>query len=211
MHHELPAPLDLEWYRKQAKTLVRDYRAGDADTVARVEEGLGDRAAERFRLSDAQWLIAREHGHGSWATFARWVAAREPEPPVGRIGRQPVAAVDLGLAFERVWAVLGERGEAALDSGLRYGGVEPVLVHVSKRERRYSFSDRGAAFAAAGRPRGWRETGDAVEEAYVVNVSRSGEVFLPAVERDLAWLSSLPERIAEASVAFYGALLELDE
>ena len=67
------------------------YRAGDVDAVARVEEALGDRARERFRLSDAQWLIAREHGYRSWAEFARWVETREPEPPVGRIGRQPVA------------------------------------------------------------------------------------------------------------------------
>ena len=44
-----------------------------------------------------------------------------------------------------------------------------------------------------------------------MNVSRRGDVFLPAVERrELAWLASLPHRIAEASVAFYGALLELE-
>ena len=42
-------------------------------------------------------------------------------------------------------------------------------------------------------------------------MSRRGEVFLPAVERrELAWMTSLPQRIAEASVAFYGALLELE-
>jgi hypothetical protein len=42
-------------------------------------------------------------------------------------------------------------------------------------------------------------------------VSRQGEVFLPAVERrELAWIAALPQRIADASVAFYGALLELE-
>ena len=39
-----------------------------------------------------------------------------------------------------------------------------------------------------------------------------GVVFLPAVEsRGLGWLSSLPERIAAASVALHGELLELDD
>ena len=99
-----------------------------------------------------------------------------------------------------------------LDSGLRYGGTDPVLVHVSKREGRYSFSDRGEAFRLAGsrRTAGARRPTRSSSE-YVVNVSRRGEVFLPAVERrELAWLASLPQRIAEASVALYGALLELD-
>ena len=90
MHHELPARLDLEWYRKQAKELVRSWRRRDADTVERVEEALGARAQERFGLSDAQWVIASEHGFRSWADFKRWVETREPEPPVGRIGRRPV-------------------------------------------------------------------------------------------------------------------------
>ena len=97
MHHELPARLDLEWYRKQAKELVRAWHERDADAVQRVEEALGDRAHERFRLSDAQWLIASEHGYRSWAEFRRWVQTRDPEPPVGRIGRQRV-----GLFFHRL-------------------------------------------------------------------------------------------------------------
>jgi hypothetical protein len=90
MHHELPARLDLEWYRKQAKELVRAWRERDAEAVERVEEALGDRAHDRFRLSDAQWVIASEHGYRSWAEFKRWVETREPEPAVGRIGRRPV-------------------------------------------------------------------------------------------------------------------------
>src|SRR5262245_26040649 len=94
VHHELPARLDLEWYRKQAKSLVRGWRAGEGETVARIEEVLGERAHERFRLSDAQWVIAREHGFRSWAAFARWVETREPDPPVGRIGRKPVSAYE---------------------------------------------------------------------------------------------------------------------
>jgi hypothetical protein len=86
-----------------------------------------------------------------------------------------------------------------------------VLVHATRREGRFSFSDRGGAAEAAGLPPGWREAADRVTEEYDVNVSRRAVVFLPATERrELSWISSLPARIAEASVAFYGALLELE-
>ena len=197
MHHELPARPDLEWYRKDAKALVGAFGAGEPGAVARAEEALGERAHDRFRLSDAQWVIAQEHGFRSWAEFAYGVETR--------------GGGDLAQAFERVWSTWGERATVELDSGLRYGGTDPVLVHVSKRERRYSFDDRGAAVRLAGKPPGWREAADAVVEEFVVNVSRQGVTFLPAVERrEPSWLSALPQRIAEASLALYGALLELE-
>ena len=490
MHHELPARLDLEWYRKQAKELVRGWREREPGAVERVEEALGERAHDRFGLSDAQWVIAAEHGHRSWAEFRRWVETREPEPPVGRIGRQPVewyeerartlmlergtalraeklnvakeygfptwrdlvqaverairehedrpsgelgrafdlmrandfdafkvvlddrpglvheryrgasttllsalaqpeqhhvdlrfaelliergadlreavnlaacfnyvalvrllvdagapegpyevcgltpmqaavyhgskeagdlleltpdafylaagagrldrlergfdeareprpnltdvgwppfepepgahaildeafalaayngrldamafllergasvhgrahgtpalrfaaiarrhdvldwlvargAAAGIGEAFEAASATWGDRGEIVLDSGLTYGGDAPVLVHASKREGRYRFSDEGGAIERAGRPGGWEEAARRLETEYVVNVSRKGVVWLPAAERrHRNWLVALAERIAEASAAFYGELLELDD
>ena len=43
-----------------------------------------------------------------------------------------------------------ERGETVLDSGLTYDGITPVLVHVTRREGRFEFSDGGGAVAAAG-------------------------------------------------------------
>lgn len=89
MHHELSATLDLQWYRKQAKDLVRRYRDGDDDARARVAEAIPER--ERFQLTDAQHVIAVEHGFRSWAEFKQWVETREPEPPVGRIGRVPLS------------------------------------------------------------------------------------------------------------------------
>jgi hypothetical protein len=98
-----------------------------------------------------------------------------------------------------------------LDSGLRYGGERPVLVLARKREARYLFTDDGAALEAAGRPSGWREVADRVAGEYIVNISRDGDVFLPATRRqDAAWIASLPGRIAEASHAFYAELLELE-
>jgi hypothetical protein len=122
------------------------------------------------------------------------------------------AAAGVGEAFEAVSAGWGGSGEALLDSGLTYGGRAPVLVLATKREGRYLFSDEGRAVEAAGRPARWREAAQRLLEQYVVNVSRSGVVSLPAVhERELEWLTTIADRVAEASAAFYGELLELDE
>jgi hypothetical protein len=68
-HSELPAHPDLEYYRKQAKHLLRSYEAGDKAARDRAAEVLGDRAAGRFLLSDAQFVLAQEHGFRTWAEF----------------------------------------------------------------------------------------------------------------------------------------------
>jgi hypothetical protein len=68
-HVELPAHPDLEYYRKQAKRLQRSYETGDAAARDRAADVLGDRAAGRFLLSDAQFVLAQEHGFRTWAEF----------------------------------------------------------------------------------------------------------------------------------------------
>lgn len=70
-------PLDLEHHRKEAKRLVRAYRAGDPEAVRRAEAVLGDRARDRFVLSDAQHVVAREHGQRSWPELKRSLEAVE--------------------------------------------------------------------------------------------------------------------------------------
>ncbi len=79
-HAELPAHPDLEYYRKQAKQLLRSYEAGDAAARDRVAEVLGDRAAGRFLLSDAQFVLAQEHGFRTWPDFR---ADIEGQPTTG--------------------------------------------------------------------------------------------------------------------------------
>ncbi len=85
MHHELPERLDLDWYRRRARELVRAYWAYDPE----ARERAGQR--ERFQLADAQRVIALEHGYRNWTDFKRWLESRSPEPPVGRIGRAPLS------------------------------------------------------------------------------------------------------------------------
>ncbi|HEY3061965.1 MAG TPA: hypothetical protein VGL99_23560 [Chloroflexota bacterium] len=89
MHHELPERLDVEWYRKRARELLRAYHAADASACERVNDVVCVRSP--VRLSDTQHVIAIEHGFARWADFKHWLETRSPEPPVGRIGRAPLS------------------------------------------------------------------------------------------------------------------------
>jgi ankyrin repeat protein len=74
MTKTLPPHPNLEYEKKQAKALFKAYQAGAPDAVARVRQyhpRLQNVPAtgippERFKLSDAQLVIAREYGLSSW-------------------------------------------------------------------------------------------------------------------------------------------------
>lgn len=85
--HSLPGVERVEHHRKAAKDLLRNARAGRPDALERFQEALG-RLPDRLRLADAQRVIAREHGLGSWAEFRRDIERRANDPArsVARIG-----------------------------------------------------------------------------------------------------------------------------
>ena len=84
-----PKPLSvrpsLEQYKKQAKDLLKAYRAADVEAIRRVKknhprfEKLSEAShvlpqgfeISKFALADAQLVIAREHGFESWPKFAK--------------------------------------------------------------------------------------------------------------------------------------------
>ena len=81
MSVSLPPAPSLEHLRKQAKDLARAHRAGDAAALARVLEH-HPHPAEPLKLSDAQLVIAREHGFRSWPrlrAYVERVAAHGPD------------------------------------------------------------------------------------------------------------------------------------
>jgi hypothetical protein len=176
--------LNLEHHRKDAKRLVRAVRAAAPGALARVTAVLGDRAGERFLLSDALHVIAREHGYGSWPELKRVVEQTQELPG------DP------------------DRIELAVDTGLEYRPGDRVLVRVVRRGPRTWISDDGVAFARAGRPGGWRKAAARVEQELVVNFSRSAVISLPVV-RVGPPEERIVQRIGEASRAFYQELLEL--
>ena len=162
--------MDLERYRKNAKALVRAHRASADDARARARIVLGERASERFKLSDAQHVIAVENGYRSWPDL-------KASAPV------------------------------TLETALEYAPGDPVTLRITRR-RMIDISDEGGAVARAGKPPGWREVADALADALIVNVSRSGTVGLP-VSRGGPGLDAIVERVAHASLTLYEELLEL--
>jgi ankyrin repeat protein len=79
----LPPNPSLEFDRKAAKRLLDEIQSGGDDAVTRVAEQHPrfteqprTTIAERFRLADAQLVIAREYGFASWPRWKRFVDER---------------------------------------------------------------------------------------------------------------------------------------
>ncbi|HEV7706315.1 MAG TPA: ankyrin repeat domain-containing protein [Gemmatimonadaceae bacterium] len=74
MQQQLPASPDLDHLRKQAKSLLKDARAGDTAALQRFIDTLpatrgadfATLATRELKLHDAQSVIAREYGCKSW-------------------------------------------------------------------------------------------------------------------------------------------------
>jgi hypothetical protein len=178
--------MNLDYCRKDAKRLLRAVMAGDPDGLARAGSVLGDRLRSRFGLSDAQHVVAVEHGYRSWPALARDVRRVAPSGPV--------APAD---------------SETVIDSGMEYAPGVCVRVWVRHRAHRTSVSDHGAALERAGSPRGWRRACPRVHAELDVNITRAGEVWLPVVavgpvEGDVV------HRVARASLIFFQEIVELD-
>jgi hypothetical protein len=94
---------------------------------------------------------------------------------------------------------------------ITFGGGETAEVLVRRRGDWLYFSDDGAAVRAAGGPSGWLRVAEEVVAALDLNLNRRGVVSVASPEsRGQAWLDELERRVADASVAVYEALLELD-
>jgi hypothetical protein len=102
-----------------------------------------------------------------------------------------------------------QRSETTVETGLEYRSGDPVRVRIVRRGPRRSVSDDGAALARAGRPHKWREVAAKLEQERDVNVSRSGAISLPVV-RVGPPEGQVVQRIAQASLALYQDLLDLD-
>ena len=83
---DLPASPDPEQQRKRAKDLLKALRAGAAEAIARFRYShprLAHRPdaelAAAAKLSDAQWVVAREYGFASWPRLQAHLAGEAPE------------------------------------------------------------------------------------------------------------------------------------
>lgn len=107
--------LNLDYYRKQAKALLKAARAGDAAALARFAHH--DRVAD-LALHDAQRVIAREQGFVSWPRFTAFIAESRLDAR-DLVARFVDAATSDGA---RAWRMLKDHPE------LKYGGFYAWLV-----------------------------------------------------------------------------------
>lgn len=119
---ETPEPysafrLNLEQQRKRAKDLVRAVRARDREALSRLQTAAGSRlAAAAVKLTDAQFVIARELGFASWRELRRHIealtaarAAIGHTPPPD--GRMPTLHVRCGSDIEQELVRAGFTGD----------------------------------------------------------------------------------------------------
>ena len=91
MSRSLPNRPNLEQYKKQAKDLLKQWMTGDPDAQRRVighhprfsSDATAALGTRRFALSDAQLVLAREHGLRNWAEFAREIRRRGGQDDAG--------------------------------------------------------------------------------------------------------------------------------
>src|SRR5262245_60814954 len=112
----LPARPSLERLRKQAKELLRDFRAGDvsaAERLSAVIPRLADPAhSDGVTLADVQFVLALEYGFETWAKLARHVEFINPSDRLRQYERlaQDIVTVcqsDDSEALQRIADILG--------------------------------------------------------------------------------------------------------
>jgi hypothetical protein len=100
MNKQLPERPDLEQLKKQAKELLDNVHAGEAEALVRI----GKEEAAELALNDAQRIVAREYGFESWPKLKLHVETRTEEAAEARL---ITAAVDGDAAA--VKSILTER------------------------------------------------------------------------------------------------------
>lgn len=170
----------MELDLEQARRRAKDLvRAARTGDPGALARMRPDRAP---RLADAQRAVAAELGFASWPALVRHAGAA---------------------------AGAADPAESVRETGRDYLPGRPVRVRVRRRGIRYAIDDLGAAVALAGRPPGWLAAAERTVAPLLWNVTRSGVVFVGAVEgRDI---DALVRRTGAASVAVLEALLELEE
>jgi len=174
----LPARPSLEQYKKQAKELVKSFRAAQfgkftdsesihSETTQRVKKqhprfaDLPDEQISntKFALADAQFILAREHGFESWPKFAKHIEEQAAANFAAAVD-DPLTAFMVAACVPRDdWHAAGtlERAEAILAA---HPGVAVANIHTAAilgnaaGVRRFLVVDAGNATAKGG-PYGW--------------------------------------------------------
>jgi ankyrin repeat protein len=133
---ELPARPNLEQYKKQAKDLARDCAAGNLDALARVQRhhprfaSASDESSKRVALTDAQLVIAREHGFESWPKFTAHITTLNLERSVAGLDDPVNAFLRAASASREISHSFGTLDEAELILA-RHPQVTKANIHTA--------------------------------------------------------------------------------
>ncbi|MEX2285035.1 MAG: hypothetical protein WEE89_21295 [Gemmatimonadota bacterium] len=123
----LLASPDLNQQKKLAKELLRAFRGGDHEAVARVRAQLPDKRV--VSLANAQFVLAREYGFASWRELKQHIEqlTLEALPPIEQFRKavQRRDASALGRVLEQ-----HEAARSAINEPI-FGFDSPALVAVS--------------------------------------------------------------------------------
>lgn len=156
---DLPVRPDLEQYKKQAKELLKAWKTGDADACDRMKRFHPQPPQQHAKLTEAQLVIAREHGFESWTRFAAEIEARRIAAAVEAID-DPASAFLIAASVPRgTWHAAGTLDEAAAILA-RYPQVANASVYTAAvlggAAQLRAWLERDAALATAtGGPHNW--------------------------------------------------------
>lgn len=139
---DLPIHPSLEQYRKQAKELLKACRSGDSEALKRIREHSGlfshksaAVSVRSFKLSDAQFVIAREHGFENWRKFSDHI---QSVTATDRSAEGSVDAVDLDIATEEIYACSFSADSTKLLTGAQGNPILLWDVKTGKRLRTFA-------------------------------------------------------------------------
>jgi ankyrin repeat protein len=127
----LPEHPDLDQYRKQAKELLRACHAGGPQALDRFDSWLFQGKPfdpTTMRLHDAQVVIAREHGCGSWLEFVEMIREKRAERRDSESFRQARNAIR-NDDLESLRALVRQFPELARTQSQEPGEAHQTLLH----------------------------------------------------------------------------------
>jgi hypothetical protein len=137
--HSLPDRPNLEHLKKEAKALLRDAQAGDADARARFAglpafAGLSPAAmgAVELALHDAQSVIARESGFPSWNAMRDDIDARSLSFDTAVEEFVRAATGNSARKAERLLALYPAIASATLETALVLGDAATVEARIRR-------------------------------------------------------------------------------
>jgi ankyrin repeat protein len=122
LERELPARPNLEQYKKQAKELARQCELHATDAIARMRRNHPrfhklsepNAAATAVNLTDAQLVIAREHGFESWPKFAKHIEMIRIIESVDSMSDPVAAFIEVACTPRHTWHASGTLDHAGM-------------------------------------------------------------------------------------------------